>query len=226
MLTSKKESFIIKLRSQILRDIPGLKEEDLLILEKQYLSLHVYQYLSEIHVSQIRKLKTLINAAQRIIESPINILVPRVLQEHLYTIGDDLTPRLENYVNLLNQVIKNPLPRLSHDSSAYLVYLIEKYRTDYPAVLSSRGLRITLGNYLNYYIEARKASDRTIDHLPAPSLHRDTYANHFERNVNYATQIEDEIDECHAFMRDHIDLLINSQMRANPQFYWEHRDRP
>ena len=158
MLTSKKESFIIKLRSQILRDIPGLKEEDLLILEKKYLSLYVYQYLSEIHVSQIRKLKTLINAAQRIIESPINILVPRVLQEHLYTIGDDLTPRLENYVNLLNQVIKNPLPRLSHDSSAYLVYLIEKYRTDYPAVLSSRGLRITLGNYLNYYIEALRAS--------------------------------------------------------------------
>ena len=49
MLTPKKENFIIELRNRMLKDIPRLKEEDLLILEKLYLSLHVYKYLSEIH---------------------------------------------------------------------------------------------------------------------------------------------------------------------------------
>jgi len=226
MLTPKKENFIIELRNRMLKDIPGLREEDLLILEKLYLSLHVYKYLSETHESQIRKLKSLRNAAQKIIKRPINILLPRVLKEHVYTMGDGLTPGLQDYVNLLDQVIEYPLPGLSYDFSAYLVYLIEKYRTDHPAVLTSRDLCIDLGNYLNYYIEARKASDQTINQVPAPNLHRDTYANHCKRNVNYAAQIESEILRSHEFIRDHIDLLINSQMRANPQFYWDHRDRP
>ena len=33
MLTPKKEDFIIELRNRMLKDIPGLREEDLLILE-------------------------------------------------------------------------------------------------------------------------------------------------------------------------------------------------
>lgn len=226
MLTTKKEDFIISLRNQVMRDIPVLDEEDLLMLEKGYLYLNVYEYLTELSVDQIRALKPLMKAALRIIKKRGRVPLPRFLDEYLFTIGDALTPLLQNYANLLKQVIETPLKQLRFGLNTYLVYLIETHNKNHSNVLGTMTNKIRLGTYLNHYIESRKATDNTIDGIDLNDLHRDTYRANLQINNQYNAEILEDILAFQDFVECNLELLINPQNRINNGFYWDHRQRP
>jgi hypothetical protein len=154
------------------------------------------------------------------------IRLPRLLDDHLFNIGDSLTHQLQEYANLLDAVIQNPLETLGYELNTYLVYLIERYQTDHPNVLNSRTKKIRLGTYLNHYIESRKATDNTINRIEFTELHRDTYTTNFRMYQQFTTEIGEKSLRFYSFVERHLDLFVNPQMRINNRFYFDHRERP